>query len=226
MNKKLMPLAAGVLAAVVLAAFPVIASAGEFTADCETGATCQGTIAGGAAAFSNTAGETISCTSVTGTASLTSGTSTGTVSLSAQGCKETVTIFQFSCNSAGQAAGVITTGTLVGHGVYIDPEKELPGILITNVNITFECAGFAKKTVTGNLLGADPTPECGVFKSTETESLGSTAHGQQQYKQVTTTGTVFDLISSNHSGGAYLTSALTGTATITASAGNKVKATC
>ncbi len=114
----------------------------------------------------------------------------------------------------------------MGHGVYVDPNKTLPGILITNVNLTFECAGFAKKTVTGNLLGAKPNPECNVFKSSESATLSQTAHGTQQYRQVTTTGTVFDLISSNDSGGAYLTSSLTGSLTITAVGGNKVKATC
>jgi len=223
-----MALAAGVLTALAFGALPVVASAGEFTADCETGAgkVCEGIVSGGAVVFSNTAGETIGCSSVTGIGTVTDGSSTGTVSLEASGCKETITGFKFSCNSPGQAAGKMSTGTLVAHGVYVDPNKTLPGILVTNVNMTIECAGFAKKTVTGNLIGADPTPECGVFKASETGSLQTTTHGQQQYKQVTTTGTVFDLISNNDSGGTYLTTAVTGTATVTAKAGDKVKATC
>jgi hypothetical protein len=226
MNKKLMAIAVGVLSALAFTVLPMAASAGEFTADCKTGAECSGTVAAGAIALSNTAGETITCSSATGTATLTSGTSTGTVNLTAHGCKETVTIFKFACNGVGQPAGTINTGNLVGHGIYVDPNKSIPGILITNVNMTFVCAGFVSKTVTGNIIGADPTPECGVFKKSESGELKTTAHGQQQYKQVTTAGTVFDLISSNDAGGAYLTSALTGTATITATGGNEVKATC
>lgn len=225
MNKKLTVFAVGVLTTLAVAAVPVVASAGEFTADCENeAATCQGTISGGAVELSNTAGETIGCTSVSGVGTLTSGTSTGTVELTAQGCKEQITGFKFSCNNTG-TAGELKTGTLVAHGIYVDPNESIPGILITGVNLTFTCAGFAKKTVTGNLIGADPTPECGVFKASESGSLEQTASGQQKYKQVTTTGTVFDLITNNDSGGSYLTSALTGTATITA-INTKVKATC
>jgi hypothetical protein len=224
MQSKLKVLAAGVLAALAISALPGMASAGEFTADCETGAVCEGTISGGTAEFVNTAGEGFKCTSIGGNATLTSGSSTGTVSLVAKGCKEQITGFGFSCNNTG-VAGEIKTGSLVGHGIYVEPEKKLPGILITNVNLTFNCAGFAKKTVTGNVIGADPTPECGVFKSQETETLSQTSPGVQQYKQVTTSGTVFDLMTNNDAGGAYLTSSLTGTATITA-VGTKVKATC
>lgn len=226
MKKKLMALGAGALVVLAFAAIPAVASAGEFTADCSVGAECSGTITGGAAAFSNTAGETFSCTSVSGVATLTSGTSTGTVQLAAKGCKENVTIFKFSCNSVGAAAGEIKTGTLVGHGVYVDPNKSIPGILITNVNMTFQCAGFSTRTVTGNVLGAKPNPECGVFKKSESGTLEQTAHGTQKYTQVTTTGTVFDLTSNNDSGGAYATSSLTGTLTITATGGTEVKATC
>jgi hypothetical protein len=224
MNKKLKALGAGALAILALALVPAGASAGEFISDCETGASCSGTISGGAGTFSNSAGETFSCTAVTGTATLTSGTSTGTVQLAGTGCVETISGFKFSCSNTA-TAGKITTNTLTWHNVYVDSNKTLPGILVTGVNVTLVCGTFVKKTFTGNLLGAKLNPECGVFKATETGSFEQTAHGTQKYTQVTGTGTVFDLISNNDAGGAYATSSLTGTLTGTVS-GTKVKATC
>jgi hypothetical protein len=226
MKQQLTVLAAGALAILALAAYPTVASAGEFTADCSSGATCSGTIAGSAAAISNSAGETISCTSISGSASLTSGTSTITVSLVAHGCRETITFFKFSCNTVGQPSGTISTGPLVGHSVYVESDRSITGIVITNVNVTFTCAGFADKTITGNILAGTPNPQCGVFKSSVSGTLETTAHGTQQYKQVTTTGTVFDLISNNDSGGSYLTSALKGSLSVTFVEGKQVKATC
>jgi hypothetical protein len=220
---KMKALTAGALVALALASVPAVASAGEYTGDCETGATCSGTISGGAAAFANSSGETIGCSAISGTASMTSGSSTGTVQLSATGCVETISGFKFSCTNTA-TAGKITTNNMVAHGVYVDSKRTIPGILITGVNVTFSCASFITRTVTGNILGAKPNAECGVFKASDTASLNQTAHGVQQYTQVTETGTVFDLIANNDNGGAYLTTSLTGSLTITGT--TKVKATC
>jgi hypothetical protein len=224
MKQTLMLLAATAVAALAFTAIPAVALAGEFTADCEVGATCAATLTGGQAAVSTSAGETISCSSFTGTANFTSGSSTSTIALLAHGCRETVTFFRFACNSAGQPSGTIRMNELVGHNVYLESDHSITGILITNVNTTFECAGFSKKTVTGNILGATPNPQCGVFKSSASGTLEATAHGSQKYTQVTTAGTVFDLIISSHEG-AYQTLALIGSLTATVS-GNKIKATC
>jgi len=223
--KKLTILLAGVLA--VLAAIPAVAAAGEFTADCESGASCSATIAGGVATLNNTSNEKIECSSADGTATQTSGSSTGTVELTFTGCKEKVSGFNFSCNSAGAASGVITTNTMVSHLVYIDPNASTPGVLLTNSNVTFSCAAFFKKQVTGNIIGHWSNPQCGTFAAerTVTFEAGATT-GSQKYTQVTTTGTVFDLISNNDNGGAYLTSSQTGTGTLKAENNVKTKFTC
>ena len=230
MSKKLMLLAAGALAALAFAALPAVSLAGEYTLDCETGVgkVCEGTVAGGAASLSKVSGETTSCTGVEGTATATGGTSTGTLSLTFTGCKETVTIFKFSCNSPGQAAGRIATGNLVSHVINIEPagQTKTPGILVTNANITYECTGFSKMTYTGNFIGHFENPQCGTSSASHSVNFTATAHGQQTYKQVTTTGTVFDLVSNNHTGGSYQTAAVVGTTTITWKAGDKVNITC
>jgi hypothetical protein len=216
MSKKLMLLAAGALTALAFAALPAVGSAGEFTADCGAGATCNATVAGGAASLGNIAGETISCTSVSGSASLTSGSSTGTVSLTFHGCKETETIFKFSCTSVGQPTGTIATGSMVVHLVYLDDDKIRKGILITNLNVTFNCPGYSDKRVTGNVMGQITNPECGAFKASHRVVFAATTHGLQLFRWVTGTGTSFDLTSNNDTApGEYLTSSQVGEGTLT-----------
>jgi hypothetical protein len=230
MNKKLMLLAAGVLTALAFAAFPALASAGEYTADCELGAgkVCTGSVSGVGGVIANTKNETVSCTNVEGTATVTGGTSTGTLELNFNGCRETTTIFKFSCNSAGKFSGVITTGNLVSHIVNLAdsfPNGTEPGILITNVNVTFECTGFAKKTVTGNVMGSMPIAHCNSSSASHSLSFTQFSNGHQRFTQVTRTGSVQDLTSNNH-GGEYSTSSQTGSGTISWNAGNKVTITC
>jgi hypothetical protein len=228
MNKKLMLLAAGAMATLAFTLLPAVASAGEFTGDCKSGATCSATVAGGAASLGNTAGETISCTSVSGSASLTSGTSTGLIFLTFHGCKETATFFKFSCNSPGQQSGTIATGGLVAHLVYLGLATKLPaGILITNVKATFSCAGFSNKTVTGNVIGEITNPNCGSSSTSHQVTFSSfIQHGNQQWVQVTHQGTVFDLISNNDAGGSYSTSSLVGGMNLTYQFSEAATLTC
>jgi hypothetical protein len=226
MSKKLMLLAAGALTALAFAALPAVASAGEVTADCSSGATCKAEVSGAASALGNTSGETISCTSVTGSASFTSGTSTGTSSLTFHGCRETATFFKFSCNSVGQPSQTITTGSLVAHLIYLDDAKTKVGLLITNVSVTFTCAGFSDKTVTGNVIGQITNPNCGKASTSHKVKFEQTAHGAQEFTQTTGTGTIFDLTSNNDAGGAYLTSSQKGEGTLSYIEGKTATLTC
>ncbi len=226
MNKKLMRLAAGVLTVLALAALPAVASAGEITADCKEGATCEAFVFGLANALGNTAGETISCGSFTGKATLTNGSSTGTANLVFHDCRETVTFFKFSCNSVGQPSGTITTGNLTTHLLKLESSPITIGLSVTNLNVTFTCAGFSDKRVTGNVLGEITDPACGVFRKSHSVRFSTTAHGQQRWKQITTTGTLLDLTSNNDTAvGQYLTSSLSGEGPITYVA-NEAKLTC
>ena len=232
MTKKLMLLATGVLTALAFAALPAVASAGEYTADCENGAAaCTGTVAGGAATLRNDAGEGISCTTVDGKATVNNGSSTGALELTFTGCVETITPFKFKCNNTG-VAGEIKTGSMQTHLIYLEPNKTTPGIKVTLPGhgtgaggVTFTCAGFSKKTVTGSVLGHISNPNCGTFQASHTADFTESAAGIQRWMQATTTGEKTDLISNNDAGGAYTTSAQTGTGVITWT-GTKVKLTC
>jgi hypothetical protein len=229
MMRHLTILVTGALAAFAFAALPTIATAGEFTADCENGtAECSATFAGGATALTNSNGEKISCQRISGTARQRNNSSTGTVEATFTGCFEGVSGFRFRCNSPGAAAGEITTNTAVSHLIYLDPNATTPGVLLTGVNVTFSCGTFLRKTITGNIIGHSTNPQCGTFLEQGTATFEESATtGLQKYTQITTTGTGFDLISNNDNGGTYLTSAATGEGTLTAeSPGERVKFTC
>jgi hypothetical protein len=234
MNKKLMLLASGVLAALAFAALPAVASAGEFTAHCENGAaSCTGTVAGGLAELKNDKGEGIHCTSVDGKATVNNGSATGALELTFTGCVETITGFKFKCNNTG-VAGEIKTGSMVTHLIYLEhlPDTTaglkvtLPGHGTETGGVTFTCLGFAKKTVTGSVIGHISNPNCGTFQASHTADFADNGTvGVQRWMQATTTGSKTDLISNNDAGGAYTTSAQTGSGVITWT-GTKVKLTC
>jgi len=223
MNKKLMLLAAGVLTALAFSALPSVASAGEYLATCKIGGVlsneCEGTIesTGNATLQDDSGGAAgrVTCTKTTGTVKQLNGKTTNTSSLTFTGC----TSNGFSCNSTGQPTGTIITGNLTGDIVNIEPALETaPGLLLTNISVTFACAGgLVKKTVTGAVIGELEQPyECGVFRSHHTvqfteKTVGS---GIQTPQQVTTAGSMFDLTVNNDAGGAYTTASQTGTAHI------------
>jgi hypothetical protein len=226
MNKKLMLLAAGALSALAFAAPPAVSSAGEFEAHCSV-VPCTAAITGGVSVLqddSGGAGGKVECTSVTGTATLTNTSSTGTAQLLFHGCKSALSP---KCNNVTGQTETITTNVMTSHLVYIDPTPTvLVGILLTGVNVTFECAsGLVKKTVTGNLLGRIENPECGVARTHHTIEFNASGPGTQQYTQVTTTGTVFDLTSGTHASDAT-TSSQAGTGHLTYNGGGTVTLTC
>jgi hypothetical protein len=201
--------------------------ADEYIADCEAELACSATVSGGAAVLSNTSSETISCTATSGTITQTSESSTGTTQLTFTGCKETVSIFKFQCHSPGAEAGKLVTNALTSHLVDLDEAATVPGVLLTGVNMTTECSGaLGKRTVTGNLMGKIEEPSCGSFASSHKIEFTQTSEGHQTYKQVTGTGTVYDLTQNNDGAGPYVTASVTGTGTLTYSGGRKLKITC
>jgi len=227
MSKKLMLLAAGVLAALALSALPSVAAAGEFTADCGSGATCSGTVESTGITTLGTGGGLVAvrCSATAGTTTQTSGSSTGAVRLLFTGCEDEAT--ETSCKNT-TTAGAITTNSMVSHNIIISatPTK-IVGVLLTGANVTFEClGGFLKQTVTGNIIGQVEDPECGIARTHHTITFEQTSVGQQKYKQITTTGTSFDLTANNHAGSTYETASQVGTAHVNYAGGNTVKLTC
>lgn len=227
MNRCLMLHAALTLTAVAFAALPALASAGEFTADCENGAaTCTANIVGtGVAEFANTSGERITCSATSGAATVQSGKTSGSVELNFTGCREHATFFTFQCNSVGKPAGQIATGAIPWFWIRI-LVPALFGMLFVNTNMTITCAGFSDKRFTGNIIGALENPNCGTFQANHTVVFEKSSDGHQKYKQVTGSGSIHDLSSNNDTAsGAYATSSRTGTLHLNYT-GTKVKLTC
>jgi hypothetical protein len=202
MKNKMMLLALAAVSAVMFV-LPAVASAGEPQIDPASGKfPLTFTSAGGASELRAVGSEPVKCTGNKGTGKYTSAT-TGEIELTFTGC----TAFGGQCNSSGQAAGVITTGTSVFHNVYLTDAKTTPGVLVTpptgGVFASFSCFfGFASVSVTGNgVIGHLESPKCGAKQKTAT--LNFTATGASQtYKQNTLTGTVFNLKSSTNGGAA------------------------
>jgi hypothetical protein len=229
MSKKLMLLAAGVLSALAFAALPAIASAEEYQVHCPT-APCVGNISGTnaehAIRLENDNGEKIDATAVNGTVSIGAGTTTtATTELNFTGSKETISGFNFSCKSAGAAAGEIRTGSIPLHFVNLTSGGTNPGVLLTNINVTLECAaGIVTKTVTGNIIGTITTANCKAASASNVVTFNiSGTPGTQEHELWT--GTAYDLISGPHSPDTT-TSAQTGRGVITWQKGNEPTITC
>jgi hypothetical protein len=218
MKSKIIPLG---LASLVIAAFSALPALASASGSPEV--RCIGVACGGITIENNitkttstTDGTTVSCTSSTGTGNYSTPTS-GTLSQTFHGCK-TPSFFNATCTTPGQAAGTIKTGTSVFHNVYIDPNKTTPGVLITQPAAgpytTATCGGFLHVEVSGNLIGHLESPACGGSSTAFKLGFAATSHGQQKYKQLTTTGTIFDL-TAKVNGGAATTAAVNAGGTIT-----------
>jgi hypothetical protein len=236
MNKRLMLLVAGTLAALAFTALPGAASAKETKLDCESDATnCTFTVAGGASTFSaKPSGDTVRCTSVSGSGGVLNpangGATTITVSLKFHGCVEKNSGFEFICTTPGQPNGtIVPTANTVGHIVDLPGTTNGNGVLLTDNKATFTCAGvFARTTVTGNVIG-ESEEKCGGPASTfQKVNFEVPSHGNQKIN--TWTGKTFNLLGmTNHPttptvGGTYETAAQSGTGTLTWN--QNVRVTC
>lgn len=238
MSKKPMVLALAAVTAAMLA-LPAVTFAGNWHLEPPGGTTGPNmTITGGAWTIS-TVGNTLSIkgTTVLGSATYNAGsTTTGTISAESAGIKggikfTGVTSLGFPCASPGQPAGTVLTTPLAFHLEKIDTET--PGFLITPNGgglepkhfTTFTCAGISL-TLRGNGLFGHVTNKC----SEETEKgvavfQTTGVAGQQKYKQVTTTGTTFDLEASSDGGTTWATAAVETTANLALATKSKVNCT-
>jgi len=198
MNRKLILPLVGVLSVLALGALPSMASAAEWQVDVESGTFPTPITSSGSDPLLTSSLGTITCESVTGTGKYTSAT-TGDIQFLFHGCKKGTE----SCTTAGQPSGTFTTTEMLFHNIMIDSTAQVtngkPGILITaNENHfgTFVCGGIFTVKITANgIIGEVTNPTCptGTFQKTTALKFESTATGSQKYKQVETTGTIWDL---------------------------------
>jgi hypothetical protein len=121
---------------------------------------------------------------------------------------------------------------MLTHLIYLEQNKTTPGLKVTlpghgteTGGITLSCAGFSKKLLTGSFIGHFSNPNCGTFQASHAVDFTESAVGIQRWSTATTSGSITDLIWNNDSGGAYTTTAITGSTTL-AWEGTKVKLTC
>lgn len=165
------------------------------------------TVKGGEVKFTTAAATLMTCTSATGSGTHKTSTE-GTVQFVLHGCKAGL----FSCTSPMQPTGTVRTEVLPFHYVLLEANPQTPGIQYTPSGIDdipdvgegpfaqFTCFGI-QTTVQGNgLIGDLTTPKCGEMTKSATLSLSSSGNGIQQWMQITTTGTKYDLTSKSGMG--------------------------
>lgn len=182
------------IGAVILAA-PGGALAGEWKLD--NGAGKMFNVAGGASALKAKGGMTVKCNALAGNGQYANET-TGNIHATFMGCKDS--IFGAACTTPGQPAGSITVVNKQFHNVIIGDagDKFTPiGILVTGGVgnfTTFVCLGI-NFVIKGDVIGEIEAPNCELEGKNYKLNFESLAHGVQKYRQVTTGGEMFDLIS-------------------------------
>jgi len=217
MSKRMVLVAASVLAALAFAALPAAASAAPSVDFSVENPTFSGTF--GEATLTAVGQEEIVCTSenhVNGSWETTNkvGT-TGHISLTFTHChpKETPGI---ACTTSGQASGVITTGSSLFHLVYITSDintpstmlTKVPGLLVTPPSggtfAEFNCSFLVHLKIAGTgIIGKVTAPTCGSAASgSSTVQFTSASTGKQTYQLAEGNATTYHLTSSLNSGSA------------------------
>jgi hypothetical protein len=214
MSKKIMVLALVAVSAAMLA-LPAFASAGVWDIRFADGT--APTVANPITyTFESPVGETqkltsaigtISCTKVTGAGNYTTETTGSITAMDFTGCKDP---FGGNCTTEGAAVGTIApTLPMVTHNIRLEPGettalKHEIGVLITPAGTTpatrhyatFSCTFTGKVLVEGTgVIGQVTTPTCGTKTKESTLTFEGTGN-TQKWRQITTTGTVYDLHSS------------------------------
>jgi hypothetical protein len=197
------------LAAVSAAMFslPAAASAGAPEIECGTVACGAFTAHGNTGTLASTNGLAVECTASTATGNYASKT-IATIKFTFTGCRDE--IFNVPCSNTA-TSGKVETTTVEIRNIYTTDNKTTPGILIRPDVVhfaTFTC-GF-KFEVTGNgIIGSLTSPTCGKSATSYTLSFSQASKGHQTHKQITGTGTIFDLSTNGN------TSSMSGTGTVT-----------
>jgi hypothetical protein len=220
MNKSLILLAAGALAALAFTALTGTATAKETKTKCEGAGACTFTLSGGSTAISIVGGDTLLCTGVSGDGAVTGlnaerESTTDTVQLLFSGCKEQNTVFHFACSNTA-TSGNLTTNVMTTHNIALPGTPTEAGVLATNAGVTFTCAGgFASTQWTGSIIGESET-KCNTNTGTIQRQVFNAASDGVQVL-TTYTGSTFKLESktSHTSGGTYANAAISGTTTLT-----------
>jgi hypothetical protein len=194
MKSKMMLIVLAVSGAMLTLVSPAVA--GEPLTECNGNPCGSFTTSGGHVEYRIDSEPTITCTANSGSGKYTTLT-TGEFAWTMKGCKTEFFGFPVSCNSTGQASGVIAMATQVFHNVYVTDSKTTPGLLFTpppgEISAEVSCSGLSSLTFRGKgLIGDLEGPHC----NTETSlwSVNFTATGSSQtFKTVTATGTEYDL---------------------------------
>jgi len=186
MSKKIMLLTIAV-ASVAIFALPAAVSAQEVHLENVT--SFEGT--GGAGSLTAEGEPWFTCESLHVNGIFTAAGTTGEMSLDFTGCHfQPFPGFTAKCHTSGSALDNTNKSSGTFHLITINSGK--PGILVTPVVTTVQCAGITNTIIGGNVIGTITSPACGV-ESTEMTTTFAATESTQQHK--TYTGTTFTLTS-------------------------------
>jgi hypothetical protein len=187
-----------ILTAMAITAIPATASAAGWDIDVEGGTVpLKFTVASNEVKFTMALGTTLSCTKVAGSGQYLT-TTEGSLEFTFNGCQRGG---GEECHSKGALFGEVTSTSLAFHNIMAESTVQvfngIPGILITGNNnhfATLECALTTAEVIGNGVIGIMTAPVCATaaWSPTATVNFASTKPGQQEYKQVETTGTVYD----------------------------------
>lgn len=215
-----MLLVAGALMALAFTALAGTATAKETNLKCEGSGPCTFGASGGVTNFSIVGGDTVKCSTVSGSGEVTNlnaerESTTTNVQLLFESCREQNSPFHFLCTNTS-TAGNVTTNVMVGHNIALPTAASGAGVLLTNAGVTFTCAGgFASTQVTGSIIGESESA-CNTNTGTvQKQTFTTTGDGAQSFTSYT--GSTFKLEGkTSHTGsGSYANAAQDGTGTLT-----------
>jgi hypothetical protein len=177
----------------VTVALPAAASAGEPKIDPAKGTfPVSFTAAGGYMKLVN-ASPIITCDSYKASGKFTSAT-TGSIETTFETCGITVLGNRYPCNTPGQSLGTITFSESTFHLVYLTSGKTVPGVLITPpANGLFSNTSCVEEIRGTGYMGLLSTPSCGKATASFNFAYELNVSGMQKYRQVTGTGTFYNL---------------------------------
>lgn len=220
-----MMLLATALTALAFAALPAMASAGTPQIHCPgtSGTHCEfsGTTSSKVELTKTSTSLAVHCSQTTVSGTIT--TSEGTVRFQFHNCTDN--LFGLPCTTSGQSSGTITTTLLPYDNIYTTDNNTSPGVLVTPATgsshfASFTCANGANVVSGNGVIGSLSSPACGAESASLTLGFTASSKGHQTHKQITNTGTIYDLTSEG------LTASQVGSGTVTIVGGGNFSVTC
>lgn len=151
---------------------------------------------GGSSSLAASGEPTLTCESMhVQNGTIETGGTTGSMYFDFTGCHKNVFGFTVKCRTAGSPLDNTVTMSGTFHMITFGSNK--PALLMTPVSTVVECAGIAKTTISGSVIGTITSPACGGESKGFSVSFSATGSTQNH---ILYTGSSHDLVSQTGGG--------------------------